>query len=461
MFDIKNLINQKNPEIAYSIEVADLNNYAKDRTDFYPPQAQIILFPKSTAEVQQIVQLANEHQLSIVPSGGRTGLSGGAVATNREIVVSMDKMNRILSFNDIDQTVQVQAGVITEEIQNFAREKGLYYPVDFAARGSSQIGGNIATNAGGIRVIRYGMTRNWVKGLMVVTGSGEILNTNHGLTKNATGYDLRHLIIGSEGTLGIITEATIQLSKAPKHLHVLLLSVNEIKDAINILTIFQKKITLSAFEFFSHKALQYVIQATDEAFPFPEKSSYYVLLEFENVFGQTLEKVGNIVNILYENKLVHNDLIGIEQKEIRRIWTYRENISESIARYTPYKNDISVLTANIPSFIAEAKQLLTSQYPDFEVLWYGHMADGNIHINILKPENYTLENFQIKCEKVSALLFKLIKKYKGSISAEHGVGILKRKYLSYSRSEVEITLMKGIKKIFDPKGIMNPGKLLP
>ncbi len=460
MFDINILIKQI-PEIAYSLEEAALNIYAKDRTEFYSPHAQIILFPKSTAEVQQIVQLANKYQLSIVPSGGRTGLSGGAVAKNGEMVVSLEKMNKILSFNDIDQTLKVQAGVITEELQNFAKDKSLFYPVDFAARGSSQIGGNIATNAGGIKVIRYGLTRNWVKGITLVTGTGEILDTNNDLTKNATGYDLRHLIIGSEGTLGIITEATIQLTKAPEHIHVLLLAINEIKDALYILSIFQSQITLSAFEFFSHKALQYVIQESDMALPFKEKSDYYVLLEFENVYNQTLDSIESIISNLYENKVILNDLIGTDQKENQHIWTYRENISESIARYTPYKNDISVLTSNIPDFIDEAKQLLAYQYPDFEVLWYGHIADGNIHINILKPDNYTVTAFKTKCEQVSELLFTLIKKYRGSISAEHGVGLLKRKYLSYSKSELEISLMKGIKKVFDPNGIMNPEKLLP
>ncbi|MEE4376629.1 MAG: FAD-binding oxidoreductase, partial [Candidatus Competibacteraceae bacterium] len=199
--------------------------YGQDWTRWYTPQPLAIVFPDSVEQVQLLVKYANEHRLGLVPSGGRTGLSGAAVATAGELVVSFERMNRILDFDPIDRSVTCEPGVITEALQNYAHERGLYYPVDFAARGSSHIGGNIATNAGGIKVIRYGLTRDWVMGLKVVTGKGDVLDLNKGLVKNASGYDLRHLFIGSEGTLGLIVEATIKLTSPPRENSVMLLGV--------------------------------------------------------------------------------------------------------------------------------------------------------------------------------------------------------------------------------------------
>lgn len=444
--------------IKYSISDEDFEKYGKDWTNFYEPNPEIILFPKTTKDVQQIIRFANENKIGVVPSGGRTGLSGGAVALNKEIVISLERMNKILDFNKVNQTIKVEAGVITEELQKYALDKGLYYPVDFASRGSSQIGGNIATNAGGIRVVRYGLTRNWITGIKMVTGSGEILETNKGLIKNATGYDLRHLIIGSEGTLGIVTEAIVKLSRKPQNINVIFFAISDIKKAISILEEFQKSLDISAFEFLSNNALNYSITQSNYPKPFKDEFPFYVLIEFENLFDQTSKKVEEIVLNLYKKKLIENDIIGMDTKAIKRIWSYRESITESISKYTPYKNDISVLISDIPKFIYEASMIIEENYPEFEVLWFGHIADGNLHINILKPTNMEIAKFHNECDKVSEILFELISKYNGSISAEHGLGILKRDFIRYSRSEFEISLMKSIKKIFDPNGVLNPNK---
>ena len=207
------------------LDADTLHSHGRDWTKAWEPAPMAVVFPRSTEQVQAIVQLANTEQLAVVPSGGRTGLSGGAVAANGELVVSFDYMNQISDFDPIDRTVRCQAGVITEQLQHYAEEQGLYYPVDFASAGSSQIGGNIATNAGGIKVLRWGMTRDWVAGLTVVTGSGEILHLNNGLLKNNAGYDLRQLFIGAEGTLGLICEATMQLTRQPKNLTAFVLGV--------------------------------------------------------------------------------------------------------------------------------------------------------------------------------------------------------------------------------------------
>lgn len=433
--------------------------YGVDWTRFWEPKPAAVLLPETTEEVQQIVRIANEHDVALVPSGGRTGLSGGAVAPGGEVVVAFDRMNRILDFNAWDRAVRVQPGVVTQQLQEYADEQGLFYPVDFASAGSSQIGGNINTNAGGIKVIRYGMTRDWVTGLKVVTGSGEIMDLNHGLVKNATGYDFRHLFIGSEGTLGFVVEATIKLARQPRDLAVLVLGCPGFEQVMNVLHAFQKDIDLTAFEFFSDKAMKHVLDH-GVAEPFGTKTPFYCLLEFEQLSENTAEQAMAVFEHCVEQGWVEDGVMSQSLQQAEQLWQLRERISESISVYTPYKNDISVNISDVPAFVEEVDAVVQKEYPDFEIVWFGHIGDGNMHLNILKPDDLDKETFFDKCSDVSKWVFEIVRKYHGSISAEHGVGLLKKPYLHYSRSEVEIAAMKAVKKVFDPKGIMNPGKLL-
>ena len=434
----------------------DRQTYGLDWTRFYEPNAAAVVFPRSTKEVSDVVKLANEHGLALVPSGGRTGLSGGAVARNGEVVVSFDKMNRILDFNEVDRSVLVEAGVVTQALQEYARDKGLFYPVDFASAGSSQIGGNIATNAGGIKVLRYGLTRDWISGLKVVTGAGKILELNRGLIKNATGYDLRHLFIGSEGTLGLVTEASIQLTDDPGDLSVILLAVPRMTDVIAVLNAFRSEVTITAFEFFSEGALQHVIEHTGVSAPFPTPSDYYVLVECEQGPDDVLEVFSECCDAGW----VVDGLISQSLQQNRDFWRYREGISESITPYTPYKNDISVRVSKVPDFLQAVEDEVMTQYPDFEVVWFGHIGDGNLHLNILKPENWDLQDFKLRCEEVSERVLDIVSTFEGSISAEHGVGLLKRDQLRYTRSASEVAAMQALKQVFDPNNVMNPGKLI-
>ncbi len=436
-----------------------LLHYGTDWTKKYQPAPLAVVLPKTIEQVQAIVRYANAHQLALVPSGGRTGLSAAAVAANGEVVVAFDLMNQVLEFNEIDRTVRCQAGVITQQLQQFAEQKDLFYPVDFASAGSSQLGGNISTNAGGIKVIRYGMTRDWVLGLKVVTGSGEILEFNSGLVKNATGYDFRHLFIGAEGTLGFIVEATMKLARPPKNLRVMVLGVPDLDAIMKVLQAFQSKLDLTAFEFFSEKAVQRVTAHHDIPRPFADAAPYYALLEFEAAHEEEMEQAMSLFESCVEQGWVVDGVISQSESQAAALWRLREGISETIAPFTPYKNDISVVVSKVPEFLNAIDAIVASRYPDFEIIWFGHIGDGNLHLNILKPETMAKEIFFERCEAVNTEVFETVQCFKGSVSAEHGVGMTKKPYLEYTRSATEIACMQAVKKVFDPNGVMNPGKI--
>ncbi|EZH81028.1 FAD-linked oxidase [Ectopseudomonas composti] len=441
------------------IDADSLETYGKDWTKQFAPAPSAIVFPKSTEQVQAIVRWANQHKIALVPSGGRTGLSAAAVAANGEVVVSFDYMNRIVEFNEYDRTVVCQPGVVTKQLQLFAEEKGLYYPVDFASSGSSQLGGNIGTNAGGIKVIRYGMTRNWVAGLKVVTGTGELLELNRDLIKNATGYDLRQLFIGAEGTLGFVVEATMRLERAPKNLTAMVLGTPDFDSIMPVLHAFQGKLDLTAFEFFSDRCLEKILGRGDVPAPFESRTPFYALLEFEALNEDVANEALATFEHCVEQGWVLDGVMSQSEQQLQNLWKLREYISETISHWTPYKNDISVTVSQVPAFLKDIDDIVSVNYPDFDVLWYGHIGDGNLHLNILKPENLAKEDFFTKCALVNKWVFETVEKYNGSISAEHGVGMTKRDYLQYSRSAAEIACMKAIKAVFDPNGIMNPGKI--
>ncbi len=442
-----------------AVDPASLETYGQDWTRFTPPAPTAIVFPRDTADVVAVVECARRCQFALVPSGGRTGLSGGACAANGEVVVSMDKMNAISPVNLTDRTVTVGAGAITQNVQQAARDADLFYPVDFASSGSSQIGGNIATNAGGINVIRYGMTREWVAGLTVVTGKGEVLELNKGLMKNNTGLDFRHLFIGSEGILGFITEATLKLTAPPKDPTVLVLGLSDMSAIMAVLDRIQSTTPLLAYEFFSELAVSKVVDHAGVARPFETRTPFYALVEFERENDMTDAHVFEAVEQCMEEGWVIDAVMSQSVAQARALWRLREDISETISRWTPYKNDISSTVSKVPELLAAVDDVVHENYPDWEVVWYGHIGDGNLHLNILKPENLQIEEFKARCNEVSTDIFDAIKRLGGSVSAEHGVGTLKAPYLGYSKSDSEIDAMRAIKAIFDPDGILNPGKV--
>lgn len=438
----------------------DLAYYGKDWTTYFDIHASAVVFPKSSKQLEELVRWARAHKQALVPSGGRTGLSGGSCALNGEIVVSFEQMNQILDFNPIDQIVRCQAGVITEQLQKFAVQNNLYYPVDFAARGSSHIGGNIATNAGGIKVVRYGMTRQWVAGLQVVTGQGQTLELNHGLIKNATGPSLMGHFIGSEGIFGFVTEADIQLTAPPPPTQSLLLQVPSLEALMQTYQVFKTQVTLQAFEFFSQAALDKVCSHKGWTPPFAVTSKYYVVLEAESPGPESENQILAAFEKVADSNAVTDGLIAQSSDQARQFWSYREDISECLAPFSPYKNDIAVRISKVPAFLKDTDKVLEQNYPNWEVIWFGHIGDGNLHLNILRPKDLNKEAFVQKCQQVDPLLFKVVQAHQGAISAEHGVGLTKKPFLNFSRSPEELAALKALKTHYDPDNIINPGKVL-
>lgn len=458
MTDSLKRLTTRAPGLRLSTDPGDMEHYGRDWTRRWTPAPLAVALPSSVEEVQMIMRWANEEGVAVVPSGGRTGLSGGAVAANGELVLSLERMNRVLDFNAVDRTLTVQAGIPLEAVHNAAREHGLAYPVDFGARGSCSIGGNIATNAGGIRVIRYGNTREWIAGLAVVTGKGDLLELNRGLIKNSSGYDLRQLMIGSEGTLGIVVEATLRLTDPPPPTNVMLLALPSFEMLMKVFAAFRERLELEAFEFFTDRALHHVL-AHGAQKPFDEVHPYYVVTEFA-VGDEQLEAAAMAAfEYCLEQGLVSDGVISQSDAQAAQLWRLREGITESLARWRPYKNDVSVRISAMPAFLAQTQALLGREYPQFDVVWFGHIGDGNLHINVLKPDGMDDGEFVGHCEQVTKLLAQALERHGGSISAEHGIGLVKKPYLLGTRSEAEVEVMRGIRRVLDPNGVLNPGKL--
>jgi len=441
-----------------STDPGDLAEFGRDWTKVYEPRPLALARPRSTAEVSAIVALANENGVGVVPSGGRTGLAGGAVAKDGELVLSLSRMNKLGAVDRVGHTVVVEAGAVTEAVHEHCAIHGLTWPVDFASKGSSHVGGNIATNAGGIRVIRYGLTRQWVLGLEVVLASGAVLSMGAALEKNNTGVDLRQLFIGSEGTLGIITAATLKLAKLPRDNDVMMFAVEDLAAVIRLFrAVREAPFELQAFEFFTDKCLARVTRHRKQSSPFSESAPCYVVLEADKApTGEAF------LASLFERGLVLDGTIAQHATQAAQLWSLREGISESLsATGLPHKNDIALPIAGLEAFCAELLTLIGDRYPGWEVCLFGHIGDGNLHVNVMKPEDLDKATFLEKTHEVDSVIFSLVKAHGGSISAEHGIGLLKRDYLGFSRSPAEIEAMRAIKRALDPKNTLNPGKILP
>ncbi len=448
------------PPDAVTTEPSELAELGRDWTKVFAPSPSAAVFPRSTEEVARVVRLANARGVAVVPSGGRTGLAGGAVAKDGELVLSMSRMRRMDPVDVSGRTVRVQAGAVTAAVHEHVAPHGLTWPVDFASKGSSHVGGNIATNAGGVKVIRYGLTRNWVLGLEVVLASGEVLQLNGALEKNNTGFDLRQLFIGSEGTLGVITEATLKLARLPEKLDVFLFAV---EDFAAVLRLFREvraggPFTVSAYEFFTDRCFARLERHRGLSMPLSARATHYVLLEVEPDGAASLDAW---LASLFERGLVLDGTMAQTSSQAEKLWALREGISESLsATGLPHKNDIAVPIANLEGFTAELDAVFGAGYPGWEICLFGHIGDGNLHVNVMKPEALEKAEFLRQTGAADHAMFELVKKHAGSISAEHGVGLLKKPYLSYSRAPAELAALRAIKGALDPRNTLNPGKIL-
>lgn len=462
-----------------SIDPSDLEAYGRDWTRLHTPKPRIVVKPRTTQEVSSVVKYCAQNCLAVVPSGGRTGLAGGAVAASGEVVVSLDRMNAILKVDKVGLTVEVEAGVTTQSVQESAADVGLSFPLDLAAKGTSQIGGNIATNAGGVKFIRFGGMREQVLGLEVVLPNGDILNMNSGVRKNNTGYDLKQFFVGSEGTLGIITKATLKLAPRPKNVQVALMGLESFSQVPKVLEyIHLSGAQVTACEFFTKAAHQIVLKHFRGAqSPFAEKYPVYLLLELEDAqhsSGESESIMEGLLEKLLESNLILDATIAATSTQMKEIWALRENITESIAAHGHVrKNDIALGVADLGPFISDLQALISNYQKSIppgqsgqdhmigtiEIILFGHIGDGNLHINYVAPKSEDFAQFQDRARKIEEKVFGLLPIYRGSISAEHGIGLTKKKDLHFSRTENEIQLMRSIKKIFDPQNIMNPGKI--
>jgi glycolate oxidase subunit GlcD len=439
---------------------SDLSKYGTDRTNHFKPNPLLVLFPISTNEVSKIVKYCNDQNIAIVPSAGRTGLSGGAVAQNQEIVISVEKMNKILKIDTVGATIQVESGVILENIQNLVDETSLYFPLDFAAKGSCMVGGFISTNAGGVKVLKYGMTREHVLGLEVVLASGEVLNLDYSLVKDNSGYDLKQFFIGAEGTLGIITKATFKCLPKPKNKELLFLSTDKFTHVPKILSFMKNAhLDILAFEYIDSYSLKSTLNAMPHLkFPFNSRNSHTILTEVDE---PSREKIELLLENLADSQLIIDASISENSSQFNDYWVVREAVSDSIyLNGSVHANDISVPIKSLSAFLAELEMILNKHYTQFSVGIFGHIGDGNLHIYIVNKPNIDFIDYSKLMKLLDKQMFELVRKFDGSISAEHGIGLLKKEALSFRRSDLELLIMTKIKNVFDPNGIMNPGKII-
>ena len=438
--------------------------YSHDETEDYSFLPDVVLKPGSPGEISMIMKLCNRNNIAVTPRGGGTGLSGGSLPVHNGVVISMERFNKILSIDELNLQATVEPGVITEVFQNAVKEKGLFYPPDPASRGTCFIGGNVSENSGGPKAVKYGVTRDYVLNLEVVLPTGEIIWTGANVLKNSTGYNLTQLMCGSEGTLGIITKIVFKLRGLPKKEVLLLIPFVSNEEACRgIAEIFRSGIQPSGMEFFERdgamKTIDYCekIYAAKVTTAFPENMLAYLLCELDGnddeVLMRDAERVMNVVEQFQIGEILFADTAS--QKE--ELWKIRKNISPAVNAYCLTRaEDVVVPRGNLPALIVGIKDI-GKQY-GFNSVCYGHLGDGNLHINVLK-ETIDEEKWNTSIVEGIGEIFKLTVSLGGTLSGEHGIGIAKRPYMSIAMGEANLAVMRGIKKVFDPNGILNPGKI--
>jgi len=421
-------------------------------------QALAVLRPQTTEQVAGIMTLCHGANQPVVVEGGKTGLVDGAVSAKTDIAISMERMNKVEELDSNNRTMTVQAGVLLQVIQEQAIAMQLQFPLDLGARGSATIGGNIATNAGGNRVIRYGMTRNLILGLEVVLADGTIISSMNKVLKNNAGYDLKQLFIGSEGTLGIITKAVLRLSPASHFENTALLAVESYSELIALLHYCDREFSgsLSSFEVMWNSYFQFSTADNQYGIKSPMKRDYpfYVLVETQSSQQHANDQFETVLSNVIDKGWVIDAVLAKSQSESNLLWAIRDNIEALNILGPVFYFDISLPIEQVEDYLSEAELALKQKWPDMRHVVFGHLGDGNIHIIASIGTDDPIQRYQF-----DDILYRCLQSREGSISAEHGIGTEKKAFLHYSRSPEEIALMKSIKCALDPKGILNVGKV--
>lgn len=441
--------------------------YLVEQRDLFQGASRLVLRPSSVEEVSAILKLASETRTAIVPQGGNTGLVGAQVPRSEaEIVVSTARMNRIREVDVVGRTMTVDAGVVLASVQEAADEAGLYFPLSLGAQGSCQIGGNLSSNAGGTGVLAYGNARELCLGIEAVLPSGAILHGLRRLKKDNRGYDWRHLLIGAEGTLGIITGAVLKLFPKPAGREVAYVGVASPKDALALLKRSEARAggQLTAFEFMPRIGMEFTLRHTQGARdPMGEPHDWYVLMEISSARSpeDARETLETILGEAFEAGEVADAAIAQSQREAEDFWRMREELSwAQKPEGGSIKHDVSVPVALVPEFLETAGEAVEAAMPGARIVAFGHLGDGNVHYNISQPVGADTKAFLARWTEMNGIVHSIVAGLGGSFSAEHGIGMLKRSELARTKPEAEMELMRAIKQAVDPYSIMNPGKLL-
>jgi FAD/FMN-containing dehydrogenase len=445
-------------------DAADIAPYVTEERDLFHGRSPLVLRPGSTAEVSAICKLASEHKIALVPQGGNTGLVGGQTPHHGEVVVSMRRLDKIREIDPASNTMTCEAGVVLQIAQARAAEVNRLFPLSLGAEGSCTIGGNLSTNAGGTAALAYGVAREMALGLEVVLADGRILNGLSKLKKDNTGYDLRNLFIGAEGTLGIITAATLKLFPKPHAVETAYVGLKSPAEALKLLSISQNEAasSLTSFELLADIAVDFSLRhGIDIRDPLESKHPWYVLMELSSSRDDARAALESILAKGMEEGIVDDAVIAANLSQRAGFWKLRDEMS---AAQKPeggsIKHDISVPVAAVPDFIEEANAAVVKLIPGSRPVPFGHLGDGNIHYNVSQPIGGNTADFMSRWHEVNEVVFAIVLRMGGSISAEHGIGVLKRDELPDVKDKVAIELMRGIKAMLDPLGIMNPGKVL-
>jgi FAD/FMN-containing dehydrogenase len=443
---------------------SDIAPYVTEERGLFRGHSPLVLRPGSTAEVAAICKLASEHKIALVPQGGNTGLVGGQTPHRGEVVVSTRRLDRIREVDPASNTMTCESGVVLQVAQQKAAEVDRLFPLSLGAEGSCTIGGNLSTNAGGTGALAFGVAREMALGLEVVLADGRILNGLSKLKKDNTGYDLRNLFIGAEGTLGIITAATLRLFPKPRTIETAFVGLKSPADALRLLSISQNEAagSLTSFELLADIAVDFSVRhGIDIRDPLAGKHPWYVLMELSSPRDDARATLEAILALAMEQGIVDDAVIAANLSQRAAFWKLRDEMS---AAQKPeggsIKHDISVPVAAVPAFITEANAAVIKLIPGARPVPFGHLGDGNIHYNVSQPIGADAAKFLARWHDVNQVVFEIVGRLGGSISAEHGIGVLKRDELPAVKDKVAVELMRAIKSMLDPHGIMNPGKVL-